>query len=66
MVEGVVEIGKCHFWELNQGHYIASIVVLAHNEADEQKLRLQISSIFKQISIREIIIQVDKDVMAGY
>ena len=66
MVPGVADMSQPHFWELNQGFVVVTLKIRAKPNADAQKIRLEVASIFKDLSVRDLTIQVDYDIMTSY
>ncbi|KAI8929559.1 cation efflux protein [Entophlyctis helioformis] len=63
---GVAGITQAHFWELNMGNVVGTIKVQAAPGADDQKIRLDIASLFRELDVRNLTVQVDSDVMTSY
>lgn len=59
-IPGVVGIAEPHFWEQSSERYIGSLKVQATPDADEQKIRILVTNIFKQAGVSSFCLQVDK------
>jgi zinc transporter 5/7 len=71
-MEGVVGFSSPHFWELCQGKNMGTIKVqvasggLSEKQVNPDRLRIQIASVFREIGVTDIVVQVEKDVVVGY
>ncbi|TPX69146.1 hypothetical protein SpCBS45565_g02631 [Spizellomyces sp. 'palustris'] len=60
-IEGVVSFSQPHFWEVSQGNNVGTIKVqMRHDLGDEEKLRLQVASVFQEIGVRNMVVQIEK------
>lgn len=66
MLEGVVSFSAAHFWELSSNHWVGSIKIHAKGQVNEQTIRLQVSNVFKDVGVKNMTVQVEKDVVAGF
>lgn len=65
-IPGVLAYSKQHFWELRQGEYVGSVLVQVGNEVDDQLVQRAIQNIFRNISVRSMTVQVEKDIISIY
>jgi len=59
-IPGVQEIGEAHFWTLTPGNKIGTINLQVEDDANEQKILPDATSIFKKYGIDNITIQINK------
>ncbi|KAI9357341.1 zinc transporter 7-like protein [Zopfochytrium polystomum] len=64
-MRGVVGFSNAHFWELSQDKNVGSIKVQVTGQADEEKLRMQINGLFRELGINDMVIQLERDIIQG-
>jgi Co/Zn/Cd efflux system component len=65
-VNGVLGYSKIHFWELNQGEYVGSILIQISSGANDQYIQVAAQNILRPIGVKTLTIQIEKDVIAAY
>lgn len=62
----VTSISSLHVWELTTNHWVGSVKVLISEEGNEQKIKLQVINVLKELGVTDPCVQIDRDVVAGY
>ncbi|KAJ3335029.1 hypothetical protein HDU91_002396, partial [Kappamyces sp. JEL0680] len=65
-LHGVLGFSKQHFWELNQGEYVGSIVVQVSQGADDQSIQMTVQNIFRPLAVTRLTVEIQKDVVSAY
>jgi zinc transporter 5/7 len=65
-IPGVLGYSKAHFWELNQGEHCGSIVVQVDGYVDDQLIQTAVQNLFRPLSINNLTVQVNKDMVRSY
>ncbi|KAJ3287741.1 hypothetical protein HDU76_007779 [Blyttiomyces sp. JEL0837] len=66
VMEGVSGFSNPHFWELCQGKNVGSIKVQINDRANEERVRAQISNLFRELGVTDMVIQMERDVVLNY
>lgn len=64
-MEGVLGFSSPHFWEHSPSLIVGSIRIQVKEGANEQKIRVQVWNIFRELGVRNMTIQIEKDVIPG-
>lgn len=58
-MEEVYNVHEPHFWTLCSGEYIGNLKVEVSQKADAKSITSHIQSMFKQIGVKQIYVQID-------
>jgi Co/Zn/Cd efflux system component len=65
-IPGVLGYSKAHFWELQQGQYVGSLVVQVDRSVDGQLIQDNVLNVFRQLGVNNVMVQIEKDVVRAF
>ncbi|KAJ3034398.1 hypothetical protein HDV00_005054 [Rhizophlyctis rosea] len=60
-IPGVIGMSHPHFWELCSNHYVGTVKVQVAEGANEQEVRFKVANVFREVGVRDVTVQVEKD-----
>jgi Co/Zn/Cd efflux system component len=63
-MEGVVAVSQARVWQISHGQSMGSIKVQVRPEIHEQEIKKKIIYLFYNQGLKDIVVQIDKDVVA--
>eukprot|EP01121_Diplochlamys_sp_Union-15-3_P019999 TRINITY_DN766_c0_g1_i3.p2 TRINITY_DN766_c0_g1~~TRINITY_DN766_c0_g1_i3.p2 ORF type:complete len:128 (+),score=17.38 TRINITY_DN766_c0_g1_i3:815-1198(+) len=64
-IQGVLGLTESHFWANTSKHFVGSVQVQILYDANEQKVLREIQEVFKRYKVKNLTVQLNKEIGAG-